>query len=104
MAYPLSFIVCILFALRGYLLRKDVVVGEEVLLVPFVLFFSVFFIWGIKKLIGELLFEKSLFLQWNYHYIPYLACVNLPLKLSGELPAIKGQSTAVTPSWKTDNA
>lgn len=104
MAYPLSFIVYVLFALRGYFLWKGVVVGEEVLLVAFVLLFSISLIWGIKKLFGELLFEKSLFLQWNYHYIPYLACVNLPLKLSGELPAIKGQSTAVTPSWKTDIA
>lgn len=102
MAYPLSFIVCILFALRGYLLWKGVVVGEEILLVTFVLF-SVFFLWGIKKLFGELLFEKSLFLQWNYHYFPYLACVNLPLKLFSELPAVKGQSTAVMLSWKTDN-
>lgn len=87
--YPLSFIVSILFALRGCLLRKGVVAEEETLLVSFLLFFVVFLFGALGSSLMNYCLKNLCFCHRVSIIFLALHVYNLPLKFSSELPAIK---------------
>lgn len=89
MVYPLSFIVSILFALRGYLLRKGVVAWEETLLVPFLLFIAGFLFGALESSLMNYYLKNLCFCHRVSVVFLALHMYNLPLNFSSELPAIK---------------
>lgn len=105
MVYPLSFIVSILFALRGYLLRKGVVAGEETRLVSFLLFFVGFLFGALGSSLMNYCLKNLCFCHRVSIIFLALHVYNLPLKFSSELPAIKTHiQPQLTLNWQIDDS
>jgi len=85
----LSFIVSILFALRGYSQRKGVAAGGRILLVPFLLFFIVFLFGALESSLVNYCLKNLGFCHRVSVIFLALHVYNLPLKFSSELLAIK---------------